>query len=1033
MEDAASAPVAGASVTVKSLETGAVRTVVTDETGSFRVLALPVGPQEVRAVKTGFKAAIRLGINLVVGQEAVVTLRLEIGELAQNITVSEEAPLINITTSSVSGLVGEKQIKDLPLNARSFDNLLTLNPGAINYSAMKSPQTSTNNGNTFSVAGRRTTENLFLLNGIEYTGTSQLGVTPGGVSGYLLGIEAVREFNVLTDSYGAEYGKRAGAQVSVVTQSGSNNVHGSLFEFLRNSALDARNYFDRDSVPPFRRNQFGGALGGPIKKDRLFLFGNYEGFRQRLAVSNVSVVPDAQARLGNLPANIITGAFTLNRAMLPYMSFWPEPNGGNLLVNGLPSGTALSFNNPRQAIREDFGTMRGDYTIRTKDTLSASYTIDDGDSLIPQADPLFGSAVLLRSQVASIHETHVFSPRILNTFSAGFSRAAFNYNSAPLASFPANLSFVTGAGPGGIVIGGGTTTTGAAALTAAGPNNAANVWNRRNLFTYTDSILISKGIHQIKAGVWFQRMQDNENTASRRVGVATFATLQTFLQGTVTNFQVVPNPTELGFRSLFGAWYVEDAIKLRSNLMFQIGLRHEFTTGLNEVAGRAANYVTDANGVLLTNPTVGNSVFAKNNATKLFGPRASLAWDVFGNGKTAVRAGFGTYYTLIDALSFLLNSLPPFNGSASYANASLLSLIPVTPGVQPPASTVFAPQGIQADAKTPTAQEWNLTIEQQLTPNTSLRVAYVGSFGTHGLLSIDPNTIPAQICATAAGCLAGGTGAARTTVPQGAQYIPVSATRPNPNVGAGFFWFTEGNSRYNALQIDVIRRLSQGLQFRGNYTWSKNLDMNSGLTGAQANNQSQMIMDRNDLRRDWGPSALNVTHQSSISASYELPFGHRKLIGGWQLNGIATFLSGFPFTPTAGSNRSGDGDTRNPDRPNLNPAFTGPVLLRQQTKWYDPNAFLLPAAGTWGNLGRGVYTGPGMATVDMSLLKSFAITERINLQFRSEFFNLLNRANFGTPNPIVFAGTSGISSSAGLITTTTTSSRQIQFGLKLVF
>ena len=411
----------------------------------------------------------------------------------------------------------------------------------------------------------------------------------------------------------------------------------------------------------------------------------------------------------------------------------------------------------------------------------------------------------------------------------------------------------------------------------------------------------------------------------------------------MTTFQVVPNPNELGFRSLFGAWYVEDAIKLRPNLTFQIGLRHEFTTGLNEVSGRAANYITDAQGVLLTEPFKGNSVFTKNNATKLFGPRASLAWDPFGNGKTAVRAGFGTYYTLIDALSFLLNSLPPYNGSASYSGANLLSLLPITPGVQPPAGTVFAPQGIQADAKTPTAQEWNLTIEQQITPNTSLRVAYVGSFGTHGLLSVDPNTIPAQICSNAAGCTAGGTpGTARTTVPQGAQYIPV-ATRPNPSVSAGFFWFTEGNSRYNALQIDVIRRLSQGLQFRGNYTWSKNLDMNSGLTGAQANNQAQMIMDRNDLRRDWGPSALNVTHQSSISASYDLPFGREKLIGGWQLNGIATFLSGFPFTPQAGSNRSGDGDTRNPDRPNLNPAFTGPVAAAAADQVVRPER--LPAAG----------------------------------------------------------------------------------------
>ena len=269
--------------------------------GRLHGLSLPLGPQEVKAEKLGFNPRSRTGVTLVVGQEAVVNLVLTIGELSERVVVTDETPLVNTTTSAVSGVVGEQQIKDLPLNGRSFDNLITLNPGAVNYSAMKSAETSTSNGNTFSVDGRRTYENLFLLNGIEYTGSSQLAISPGGVSGELLGIDAIREFNVLTDTYGAEYGKRAGAQISVVTQSGTNQLHGSLFEFLRNSDLDARNFFDQASVPPFRRNQFGGSLGGPIKKDKWFLFGNYEGFRQVLAESNVSVVPDADARQGLLP------------------------------------------------------------------------------------------------------------------------------------------------------------------------------------------------------------------------------------------------------------------------------------------------------------------------------------------------------------------------------------------------------------------------------------------------------------------------------------------------------------------------------------------------------------------------------------------------------------------------------------------------------------------------------------------------------------------------------------------------------------
>src|SRR5262245_36474456 len=1066
IEDQTGAAVGGATVTVKSLETGATRTVTTDETGNYRVLSLPVGPQEVRAEKPGFRAAVRTGITLVVGQEAVVDLKLDVGQVAQEVTVAAETPIVDITTANVSGLVGERQIKELPLNGRSFDNLITLNPGSINYT-YKSPGTVTSQGNTFSVAGRRPLENIFLLNGIEYTGSSQLSNTPGGVSGYLLGIDAVREFNVLNGTYSAEYGKRAGAQVTAVTQSGTNQLHGSVFEFLRNSALDARNIFDLDptggksSAAPFRRNQFGASIGGPIKQDRVFFFGNYEGFRHRLVINNVSVVPDQEARQGRLPI-ATTGVYTtvanLRPEMLGFMTLWPQANGPEIMIpatspgTGLvPSGTAYSYNGPKQTINEDFGTVKGDYNPRNTDSLSVSYTIDDGNNLSPLADPLFGNYITLRSHVASIRETHIFSPNILNNFSAGYSRAGFALDSFAFATYPPSLSFVSGQGPGGIVIGGGTTTTGAAAITSPGPNNAAGAKNRRNLFTFTDGLQISRGMHQVGVGAWFQKMQDNENTASRRLGVANFTNLTTFLQGTTPSFQVVPNPTELAFRSWFGAWYVEDSMKLRRNLTFRAGIRHEFTTGWNEKFGRAANYITDANGVLLTDPRIGKSAFTENNAKSLFGPRVALAWDPFGKGKTAIRAGFGVYYTLIDNLSFLLNSLPPYNGSVTFSGA-LSTFLPITAGVQPPPAcgpnvptpcSTFAPQGIEAAAKTPTVNEWNLTIEQQVGANMAVRVGYVGSFGYHGLLSVDPNTIPAEICSSSNGCAVDTAG---TRVAQGTKYIPLLATppapassaRPNPYLGAGFFWYTSGNSSYNALQLEVTRRLSQRLQFRGNYTWAKNLDMNSALTIAQAQNQPQMVMDRNDPRRDWGSSALNPTSQATISGHYELPFtsatarGLGRVTGGWQLNVITTLLSGFPFTPQIGANRSGDGNTRNPDRPDLNPAFTGPVLLKKQTQWFDPAAFSLPTVRMWGNLGRGAFRGPGLQTVDLSVIKNTSVTERIAVQFRAEFFNALNHTNLGPPNPIVFSGTS-VSPSAGLITTLATDSRRIQFGLKLVY
>ncbi len=1056
--DASGAGVGGATVTLKSVETGATRTATTDDSGNYRVDSLPLGAMEVHAIKEGFREQVIRGIDLVVGQDASVNLQLAVGVKTDQIDVVEGIPTVNISTAPVSGLVTEEQVKELPLNGRSLDVLITTNPGALNYSAYHSAGTTTSDGNTFSVAGRRPGDNQFLLNGVEYSGSSQLAVTPGGVSGELLGIDGVREVNVLTDTYGAQYGKRAGAQVGFVTQSGGNILHGTLFEFLRNSDLDARNFFDQAYVPPFRRNQFGGALGGPVRKNKLFLFGNYEGFRQALAETSVSVVPDANTRQGLVP-NGSAKVANLNPGMLPYMALWPVANGPELLQNGAPTGTAYSYNNPRQLIHEDFGTTRADYTISDHDSASLFYTIDTGNSVLPQADPLFAATERLTSQVASTQWTHIFSPTLINTANFGFTRAAFNFDADPITQFPASLSFVQGLPPGGITVSGSVTTTGTGVITAAGANNATGSWNRRNLFTYSDDANKTHGKHHFSFGDWFQRLRDNEDTGSRQLGIATFASLTTLLQGTVTTFQVIPNANELGWRSWYGAWYAQDAIHVFPRLTVQLGMRQEFTSGWNEESGRAANYITNGNGVLLTNPIVGSSILTKNNMTKLFSPRVSLAWDVFGNGKTAVRAGYGIYYSMIDALNFLMNSLPPANNNLSFANQPLLPLLPIIqtappacgPGSVPACS--LAPQGLEPDAKAMAVNEWNFTIEQQIAKGTSLRVAYVGSFAVHGLLSVDPNTIQPQICQTTT-CVSGGTpGTTKGTVLEGQQYIPVT-TRPNPSLGAGFFWYTEGNSRYNALQTDIVRRLKQGLEIRANYTWSKNLDINSGLTGAQSGNQSQMVMDPYDISRDWGPSALNVAQQAGVSLRYELPFGHgqpllsgmtgigQDIIGGWQVNGIITLLSGFPFTPVDGSNRSGDGDTRTPDRPSLNTGFSGSVVQGIPTQWYNPNAFLLPTAGTYGDLGRGVYSGPGLADADLSLFKNISLNERTHLQFRTEVFNTLNRANFGTPNATVFSGTTtnaagqvvgAVSPTAGLITTTATTSRQIQFGLKLIF
>ena len=1058
VQDSSGALIAGATITIRNVDTGTARTVTSDEGGRYIAPVLPLGTYEVQVQQSGFQTEIRRGITLTVGREAVINLTLSVGQQTQSVTVTGEAPLVNTTTAEISGLVGEREVKDLPLNGRSFDALITLNPGAINYSALKATaQGGTGEGNYFSVAGRRPLENLFLLNGIEYTGSSEIGNTPGGVSGQLLGIDAVREFNVVTDAYSAEYGKRAGAQVSVVTQSGTNSLHGSIFEFVRNDVFDSKGIFDPPgAIGAFRRNQFGGSLGGPIKKDKAFLFGSYEGERQRLGITDVAFVPDDNARQGFLPIgpnNSLIKVPKLDTRMLPFMALWPEANGPDL-----GGGVATYSANPKQSIREDFATLRFDQNISQKDNLTLSDTFDDGRNLTPLTDPLFATLVTLRAQVFSAQETHTFSPQFINTVRAGFSRSRFIQDTPPLAPIPPNLEFITGQEPGALVIGGGTATQVSASTVApAGTQLTTDVFNVRNLFTGQDDVQLIRGRHQLSLGGWVQRVQVNADATAVQTGQAVFSDLKHFLQGTVKSFTGVPNPTVMYWRQIEGAWYVQDNFQLRPNLTVRFGLRHELTNGWNEAQGHAAQFVPDANGVLQSNTRVGNSAFTQNNATKLFGPRIGVAWDPFGKGKTSIRSAFGIYYTLLDNLSFHLSVTPPFNSEFSFQNQSLPSLIPVSstvplppgcgPGVPKPCTT-YAPEGTEVDAKTPTVVEWNYSIEQQLTQNMSLRVAYVGSHSYHNIINVDPNTIAPQICSNAGGCLAGGidapTAAQATLVPQGTQYIPALSTRPNPFLANGFFWYTEGVSSYNALEVDVTKRLSSGLNFRGSYTFSKNLDDGSGLSSSQAQNQTQQTLDPRDPLRDYGRSALDFEHQGTGNFSYELPFGHGrhflnglggvfdKLVGGWQMNGILTLLSGFPLTPLVGTNQSGDGNVRNPDRPNVNPNFQGTLLPHTANQWFNPAAYSIPLLGTFGNVGRGVINGPGLAEFDFSLFKTTPIKERTSLEFRAEFFNITNISNLGVPNTNVFSG-GQISPAAGRIISTTTDPRRIQFGLKLMF
>jgi hypothetical protein len=1023
--DPSGSPLPAAAVVVRNLENGALRKLISDDAGRYAALSLPVGNYEVTGSKEGFRSTSKTGIALVVGEKAEVALELAVGEVRESVMVVEQATPVNTSTEQTSGLVGEKQVKDLPLNGRSYDQLMTLNPAVVNYSAERSGGVGTSNsavGNMFAVSGRRPQENLFLLNGIEYTGASLINLSPGGTSGQLLGVDAVREFNVVTDTYGAEYGKRPGAQVSIVTASGANQIHGALYEFLRNSDLDARNFFDQGAIPQFQRNVFGGSLGGPIRKDKLFLFGNYEGYRQHLGLSDVTLVPDNAARTG-----IVSGS---NVGVAPgvaqLLNLWPVQNGPDL-----GGGVAEAFSHPLQRLREDFGTTRLDYNPSIKDTFSAVYTVDDSDAHTPSVNPLSSVFETLREQVISAQEQHVFSPTTLNTFRAGFSRAGYFFTGETPVNLP---GWVAGAPIGAVVIGGGTALNGASQISAAGTNAGSNLHAARNLFTYEDHVSLSRGIHQIEAGVWVQRMEANDSLAQDQYGQASFGSLAAFLQGTVSTFTVVPSPTPLGWRSLEAAGFVQDAIKLRHNLQERIGYRFESTNGWNEAHGRASNYTFDANGVISSTPRIASSAFTENHAKFLPEPRIGIAWDPFGKGRTVIHAGFGIYYALLDDLDYRMDQNGPFNTTVVQKNVPISSLL-FTPGQLPPSGSLVSPSGIQPDARTPGLVTYTFRIEQQIAPETSISASYVGSHGFHEVLSVDANEPAAGVCPTSA-CPAG--------LANGTLYYPKNAPFANPSLANTTTWFTNGLSSYNGLEVDVSHRLSRGFQIRGVYAFAKSLDDGTAWNSSVGTNAPGFVMYPANPKLDWSRSTYDVAHLASIHGVYELPMGRGKsfwrnasgLAGkfaeGWSVTGIATLQSGFPLTPQLGFNPSNNGDSRNPVRPSWNPAFTGPVILGGPNQYFDPNAFIVPVAGTYGNVGRDVLTGPGLADLDVSVLKTTRLTERVAVQFRAEFFNVLNHANFGTPNAVVFSSASTTpAATAGVITSTSTTSRQSQLGLKL--
>jgi hypothetical protein len=1053
--DPSGAVIAGAHVLVHDDDTGSQRVLTSSNAGTFSAPAIAVGSYTVTVEASGFARYKRTGVEVTVGQTLELTLQLAVSG-ADSVSVEDTPAAVNTSTEQTSGLVNSRQVKELPLNGRSYDQLLTLNPGTVNYTNQRSGGVGTSNssvGSMFSVSGRRPQDNLFLLNGIEYTGASLINTTPGGTSGQLLGIDGIHEFNVVTDTYSAAYGKRDGAQISIVTTNGTNQVHGNVFEFARNSFFDARNYFDGARIPEFQRNNFGASLGGPLKKDKLFLFANYEGYRQNLGVSIVTLVPDNQARQGLVP-NATTGVYaptSLSPISAQLLNLWPIANGPevtqlNATNQAIATGIAKYAGTAPQHIREDFGTTRLDYNLGLKDTFYAAYTVDDSYASTPSANPYSYVNESLREQVLSGQEQHVFSPNLINVARVGLSRSTFYfYGYVPPAQQALAPSVRAGVPTYAIVIAGSTASNGASSITGAGANVGSNNGITRTLLTFDDHAYYTVGRHTIQGGIWLQRLQSNDNLAQDQYGQAAFASLTTFLNGSIKTFTYAPLTTELGWRTLFADAFLEDTWHITPRLEARIGFRTESSTGWNEAHNRASIY-TFTNGVISTNPSSGRAnALVDNKALFLPEPRVGFSWNVFGNGHTSISGGAGLHHTLLDALDYRYDQAAPYNTVFSYSGTATTVANP-TGG-----TALVSPSTIDNGIATPALFSYNLKVEQQLAPATSISIGYNGSHSYHQIMNGDLNEPAYQILANGSVFYPA----------SGTQAAPAAPVKANPAVANTTSWWAGGSGNYNALVVDLRHNLSHGLQLRANYTWAKNLDDGSAWNTSVSSNTPAFVSVPSLPHLDYGPAATDVRQVFALNAVYELPLGKGKaffatanpaaerLLSGWSLATISNVLTGFPFSPQLGYNPTGSGDSRNPIRPDVNPNFNGALYpggstARKVAQYFNPNAFIAPKAGYVGNVRRDSLVGPGFADWDVSLLKSTQLTERARLQFRAEVFNVLNHTNLQLPNEVVYStgptqgtlanqNTAAALGSPGTISSTANTSRQIQLGIKVLF
>jgi hypothetical protein len=999
--DESKAPLPGVTLTLKNLDTGMTRAAITDSSGSYRAAGLSLGNYEVRTDLAGFQPKVRTGISVTVGREAVVNFSLGMAAMTEAIVVQGEAPMVNTTESTLSYTVNEKTIRDLPLNGRDFASLILMQPG-VTMSRSSENSSNVGRGIKISVAGARPNQNLFTLDGTDYN--DALNNTPASAQGMMTGVETIKEFQVLTNTMSAEYGRASGGVFNVVTKSGTNDFHGSLFEFHRDKNLDSSNYFDPEK-PEFRRNQFGGSFGGPVLRDRTFFFGSYEGLREFKEITTVATVPDNDARRGVLPG---VAAINIPAAIIPYLNLYPTSDNRILNSSGNPTGFAeFRGVNPRDSY-QNFAMARLDHTLSEQDTAFVRYVYDKSELDQPVNFPAFPNIVRNEKHVGTVEERHLFSPTTLNETRLGVNISKPSEDINPLDPHT-DIAFVTGKAFGEINVTG---------LTDMGTDRTNPKAFYSNVYQLTDNFSLVKGEHALKTGVNYEHFKYNGNSETRTRGRLRFRNLTDLLRGRTRDFELAKPGSDFQrdySQNLVGL-FVQDDFRIGSRLVLNGGLRWEFVTTPKEKNGKVSNLRNFSDSTV----SVGGDLF-KNHTKKDIAPRLGFVWDVGGNGKTAIRGGYGLFY---DPPLFFEWRNPIFRSLPFVDRARVTS--PTLP-IDPTKVTVSGPsdtESFQYDLDPIYVTQYNINIQRELgILDSAVMIGYVGSRG-HNLL---------------------GQGDVNIAVPQirtdGTEFFPSGSVRRNPNFGVVRAIMQGFRSRYNGVHFELVKRRTQGFQFQTSYTYGKTEDNRSGSGGRQeyANGQARTF-DPYDFDKDWGRADYDVRHNLVLNTSYDLPFWKGRVLGGWQLNLVGTFASGVPFSPIIPGDPDRDATDDNAARPNLI-AGCNPKDVpggRSPNMWFNPACFAFPELGTRGNAKRNSLEGPDYRVVDMSLVKTTPISGAMQAQIRLEVFNILNRANFDIPannadGEAIFDDQGNRLSDAGKIFRTVTDGRSFQIAVRLLF